>query len=407
VILSQDRTVPVVAVNVWYDVGSRNERPGRTGFAHLFEHMMFQGSQNVGKTEHLQLIERAGGSMNGTTSEDRTNYFQTLPANRLNLGLWLEADRMRSLEITQENLDNQREVVKEERRLRIDNAPYGTSFLASSYEVPYDSTGCFAYGHNVIGSMDDLNAADLSDVREFFATYYAPNNATLTVVGDFEADGAKRMIQEYFGDLRPGSAPPPVECGAPFGHLPVRQTVRDANANLPAYFASYGIPAVDDRDVYALALLGRILGSGESSRLHQRLVRQEKAAAAVQASANIRRGPGLFTLFSIPNQGVGVDRLETLLGEEIEKVRRGGVTADELDKAKNQYRATTIRGQQTALGKAEALQYYAHFHGDPLAIRTSLDGYMAVTRADVQRVANQYLTPQNRAVVITQPGAGE
>ena len=184
-ILSRDTAVPVVAVDVWYNVGSRNERPGRSGFAHLFEHMMFQGSENVGKAEHLQLIERAGGSMNGSTTEDRTNYFETLPANRLNLGLWLEADRMRSLAITPENLENQREVVKEERRLSYDNSPYGTSFLAASYEAPY-SPSCFAYNHTVIGSMDDLNAAELGDVQDFFRTYYAPNNATLTVVGDFD-----------------------------------------------------------------------------------------------------------------------------------------------------------------------------------------------------------------------------
>lgn len=405
VILSQDRSTPVVAVNVWYDVGSRNERQGRTGFAHLFEHMMFQGSQNVAKTEHLQLIERAGGSMNGTTSEDRTNYFQTLPANRLNLGLWLEADRMRSLDITAENLRNQQEVVKEERRLRIDNAPYGSSSLAAYYEMPYNSETCFSYGHTVIGSMEDLTAADLSDVRDFFSTYYAPNNATLTVVGDFDVAEARKLIQQYFGDIRRGTPPPPVQCERPFSHLPVRRTIEDRNANIPALFASYGMPDAASADVYALALLGDILGSGESSRLHQRLVKQERVALQVQAGTNIRRGPGLFTTFALPNQGVPVDRVEALINEEMEKVRRNGVTADELEKAKNRYRARTIFGRQTALGRAEALQYFAHFHGDPAAYQAVFDRYMAVTRDDVRRVANQYLTQQNRAVVITQPAA--
>ncbi|MDQ3309701.1 MAG: insulinase family protein [Gemmatimonadota bacterium] len=405
VILSPDRSTPVVAVNVWYDVGSRNERAGRTGFAHLFEHMMFQGSANVAKTEHLQLIERAGGSMNGTTSADRTNYFQTLPANRLNLGLWLEADRMRSLDITAENLKNQQEVVKEERRLRIDNAPYGSSSLAAAYEVPYNSESCFAYGHTVIGSMEDLNAAELSDVRDFFSTYYAPNNATLTVVGDFEIARARQLIQEYFGDIRRGTPPAPVQCEKPFSHLPVRRTIEDRNANLPALFASYGMPDASSPDVYALSLLGDILGSGESSRLHQRLVKQERAALQVQTSADIRRGPGLFTAFALPNQGVPVDRVEALINEEIEKVRRNGVTADELNKARNRYRARTVFGRQTALGRAEALQYFAHFHGDPAAYQTVFDRYMAVTRDDIRRVANQYLTPQNRALVLTQPAA--
>ena len=406
VILSQDRSTPVVAVDVWSDVGSRNERKGRTGFAHLFEHMMFQGSQNIGKTEHMTFVERAGGSMNGTTSEDRTNYFQTLPANRLNLGLWLEADRMRSLAITEENLKNQQEVVKEERRLRIDNSPYGSSFLAASYEVPYNNETCFAYGHTVIGSMEDLNAADLSDVRDFFSTYYAPNNATLTVVGDFEIAQAKQLIQQYFGDIPSGKPAPAVQCEQPFSHLPVRRVIPDKNANLPALFMSYGIPDAASPDVSALSLLADILGSGESSRLHQRLVKQEKAALQVQTSANIRRGPGLFSGIAIPNQGIAVDRLEALITEEVEKIRRNGVTVDELEKAKNRYRARTVFGRQTALGKAEALQYFAHFYGDPAAYQTVFDRYMAVTRDDIRRVANQYLTAQNRAVVITQPAAG-
>ncbi|MBA2243954.1 MAG: insulinase family protein [Gemmatimonadetes bacterium] len=405
VILSPDRSTPVVAVNVWYDVGSRNERQGRTGFAHLFEHMMFQGSQNVEKGAHMTLIERAGGSMNGTTSEDRTNYFQTLPANRLNLGLWLEADRMRSLDITAENFENQREVVKEERRLRVDNQPYTGSFLRALYQASYNAESCFAYGHDVIGSMDDLNAAELRDVQEFFDTYYAPNNATLTVVGDFDPAEARRLIQEYFADIPSGQAPAPVECGNPFVHLPVSETVPDPRANLPAFISSYGIPEAGHPDSYALTLLGQILGSGESSRLNQRLVKEEQAALQAQASANVRRGPGVFLALGISNQGVEVDRLERLIGEEIEKIRRSGVTQPELDKAKNQYRARTIRGRQTALGRAEALQYFAHFHDDPAAIRTDLERYQAVTQADIQRVANQYLTPQNRAVVIAQPAA--
>jgi predicted Zn-dependent peptidase len=296
-------------------------------------------------------------------------------------------------------------VVKEERRLRIDNAPYGSSSLAAAYEVPYNSESCFAYGHNVIGSMDDLNAAELADVQDFFNTYYAPNNATLTVVGDFDIAQARQMIGEYFGDLRRGTPPPAVQCERPFSHLPVRRLIEDQNANLPALFSSYGMPDAASADVYALALLGDILGSGESSRLHQRLVKQERAALQVQSSANIRRGPGLFTTLAIPNQGVPVERVEALITEEIEKVRRSGITADELAKAKNRYRARAIFGRQTALGKAEALQYFAHFHGDPAAYQAVFDRYMAVTRDDVRRVANQYLTPQNRAVVLTQPAA--
>jgi predicted Zn-dependent peptidase len=405
VILSPDRTTPVVAVDVWYDVGSRNERPGRSGFAHLFEHMMFQGSQNVAKGEHMTLIERAGGSMNGSTTEDRTNYFQTLPSNRLNLGLWLEADRMRSLAITEENFTNQREVVKEERRLRIDNSPYGTSFLAASYDAPYSADGCFAYAHSVIGSMDDLNAAHLSDVQQFFDTYYAPNNATLTVVGDFDSAEAKQLIEQYFGQIPSGPAPPPVTCENPFSKLPLREVIEDQNANLPALLLSYGTPATGSADDYALTLLASVLGQGESSRLNQRLVKEAQAALQVQSFFDERRGPGLFMVFAIANQGVGVDRLETLIEEEIAKVRDRGITSEELEKAKMQYRAQTVRGLQTVLGRAERLQYFAHWQGDPAAIRTDLERYAAVTAADVQRVAREYLVPKNRATVITQPAA--
>jgi predicted Zn-dependent peptidase len=405
VILAPDRTAPVVAVDVWYDVGSRNERPGRTGFAHLFEHMMFQGSQNVGKSEHMQLIERAGGSMNGSTNEDRTNYFESLPSNRLNLGLWLEADRMRSLAVNEENLTNQREVVKEERRLRVDNQPYTSSILAALYEVPYNKDTCFGYAHTVIGSMDDLNAASLSDVKQFFDTYYRPNNATLTVVGDFDPAEAKSLIQQYFGSIPAGSTPPPFECASPFSTLPQRRVINDPNANLPAVSVVYGIPATNNPDVFALVLLNSLMMDGESSRIYQRLVKQEKAALQASSFFSPRRGPGLFGAFAIANQGVTADRLEALLEEEFQKVIEGGVSAEELAKAKNRVRAFTVRSRQTMMGKAEDLQQYAHFYGDPSAIRGDLERYEAVTREDIRRVATQYLNPNNRAVVVTQPGA--
>lgn len=403
VILVPDRSVPVVAVDVWYHVGSANERAGRTGFAHLFEHMMFQGSDNVAKGEHMQLIERAGGSMNGTTSSDRTNYFETLPSNRLNLGLWLEADRMRSLAVTAENLENQREVVKEERRLRIDNSPYGASITAAMSEVPYNPEACFAYSHETIGSMADLDAADLDDVRGFFATYYAPGNATLVVVGDFETAEARRMIEDYFGDIPAGPAVPPVECEQPFTHLPVSETFDDPNANLPALFTAYGLPAAGDPDVYPLRLLAAILAGGESSRLHERLVRNERAALQVFSFPDFRRGPGVFLVGAISNQGVEAARLEALIDEEMARVAAEGITAEELDKAKNQYRSQVIRQMQTALGKAEAIQQANFLYGDPGAVSTDLDRTVAVTLDDIRRAAQRYLVPDNRATVITRP----
>ncbi len=407
VILAPDPASTAVAVNLWYDVGSRNERPGRSGFAHLFEHLMFQGSENVERGEHMRLVQRAGGRTNASITEDRTNYFQTLPPNRYNLALWLESDRMRSLQITEENMKREVEVVKEERRLRVDNSPYGTSSLASLYYAPYSEETCFAYAHSVIGSMEDLDAAELDDVKAFFDTYYGPHNATLTVVGQFDVPEAKAMIDEYFSPIERGTPPPRVECTEAFSALPVRQTIDDNNATLPAFIASYGAVSADHADSHALNLLASILGQGESSRLHERLVRQEQAALQASMSAMLRRdGPGLIRVFAIANQGVDVDALEQLIGEEIARVREEGVSADELEKAKNRYRANAVRGRQTVMGRAEALQWHNHFLGDPGAIRTQMERAMAVTEADIRRVAERYLDPDNRAVIITQPVSG-
>jgi zinc protease len=405
VILAPDPTSTAVAVNLWYDVGSRHERRGRSGFGHLFEHLMFQGSDNVERGQHMQMVERNGGSLNASITEDRTNFFQTLPPDRYNLALWLESDRMRSLQVTEENMRREIEVVKEERRLRIDNAPYGTSQLQAFYYAPYDSTTCFPYAHSVIGSMDDLNAAQVEDVRNFFNTYYAPNNATLTVVGSFDAAEAKQLIQQYFGSIPRGMQPEPVQCTEPFRHLPVRQTVDDPNAQLPAIWMSFaGVPA-GHPDSYALSMLGSILGQGETSRLNERLVRTDRAALTVQALPAHRRDPGILLLFAVSNQGIEPARLEQLVDEEIAKIRDGGVTTDELEKAKNRYRSDAIFGRQSVMGRAEALQWHNHFLGDPGAIRTEMEHSMAVTSADIQRVAREYLQPEKRSVIITRPAA--
>ncbi|HEX2202232.1 MAG TPA: pitrilysin family protein [Longimicrobium sp.] len=404
VVLAPDPTSPVVAVNLWYDVGSRNERAGRTGFAHLFEHMMFEGSENAPKGQHSELLREAGATnLNASTNEDRTNYYQVVPPHRLNLALWLEADRMRSLNVRAEQLRNQQEIVKEERRLRVDNAPYTGSFLRALFGGVYDAEGCFPYAHDIIGSMEDLGAAELSDVQEFFRTYYAPNNATLTLVGGFDPASARQMVEEYFGSIPAAAPAPPVVCENPFRGLPRRESVEDRNATLPAFLASYGAVQAGHPDSYALELLGIVLGGGESSRLNQRLVKDERAASAVFAGAQIRRGPGVFVTYALANQGVDAARLEALIGEEVAKVRDRGITAAELSRAKNRFRAQTIRAMETAMGRAEALQRYALFFRDPGAMKADLARYDAVTREDVQRVARQYLTDQNRAVIVTVP----
>jgi zinc protease len=404
VLMIPDHTAPVVAVDVWYNVGSRNERPGRTGFAHLFEHMMFEGSANVTKGEHMQLVQRAGSSnFNGTTSEDRTNYYEVMPSNRLNLALWLEADRMRSLNVTEQNLNNQREVVKEEKRMRIDNAPYAGSINRMLSTASYDTTGCFAYGHTTIGSMDDLNAASLEDVRTFFRTYYAPNNATVAISGDFDREQARSLVQQYFGGIPSVPQPAGAECTNPFRHFPSRQTVDDPNATLPAFLEAFGAVADSAADGPALELLGTILGGGESSRINQRLVKQERAASTAFAGAILRRGPGVFAFYAIANQGVPLERIDSLIDQELAKVREQGVTAEELQRAKNQYRAQTLSQLGTAFGRAEALQRAALFLGGPDRLGPDFDRHMAVTREDVMRVANKYLVPNNRTVILTVP----
>jgi predicted Zn-dependent peptidase len=405
--LVEDHSSQVVAVDIWYDVGARNERPGRTGFAHIFEHMMFQGSENVKKAEHFQLVERAGGSLNGSTQADRTNYFEVLPSNRLNLGLWLEADRMRSLAVTQANLDNQKEAVKEERRLRFDNQPYVGIFV-DSLSLIYDRGSCFAYAHSLIGSMADLNAAKVEDVQAFFKQYYAPNNATLVIVGDFAPAEVKKLITQYFDDIQRVPDPPAVQCDQPFNVGAIRRRATDRNATIPAVLSFYRIPAVSHADYPALDLLSTILGQGESSRLNRAVVREAKAAAAVQAIVNPVgpvRGPGLFGSLVIGSQGVPIDSGEAVLARQIAKVVAEGVTAEELTKAKNVHRANTITGRQRALNVAEGVQFASMFLGGADKVNTDIARYDAVTVADVKRVAATYLRADNSLTLVIVPEA--
>ena len=409
VIYSEDHSTPIVTVDVWYEVGSRNERPGRSGFAHLFEHMMFEGSAHVKKSEHGQLVERAGGNYNGSTAEDRTNYYETVPSNRLNLALWLEADRMRSLAITQDNFENQRQAVKEERRLRVDNQPYAAAF-SDGLTWPFDSTSCFPYAHTVIGSMADLDAAKLPDVQAFFDTYYAPDNATLVVVGDFYALELRRLVNQYFAGVPSHPAPEAPRCDASTASAkgPQRREVHDAQANLDLVMRLYRIPEHRNPDTPALEILNIILGQGESSRLNVSVVRRDKAAVGVGSLMNpfgSRNGPGVLAAYGIVNQGVPANRLDSLLSQQLDSIRTNGITPAELDKAKNVLRAGFIDNRETTFGKAEELHHYLTFHSSIDEINTDLDRLLAVTSDDVKRVANTYLAPGNLTLLIVRPGA--
>jgi len=392
---------PVIAVNVTYDVGSRSERPGRSGFAHLFEHMMFQGSENVAKTEHIRLVQSNGGSMNGTTNQDRTNFFEALPANQLELGLFLEADRMRALDISQDNLDNQRQVVEEEKRQSYDNRPYGHTYEALLDEA-YQG---FPYKHTTIGSMADLDAASLDDVRQFHHVFYEPNNAVLTVTGRYDGDKAKALVARYFGPI-PQGAPVPrttfAEPAAPPGER--RRTLQDPLARQPQYLAGYVAVSGTDPDFYALSLLGDILSSGKTSRLYQALVEKD-LATGVGAGMNENLGPGLFTVEAALPPHADVAPVEAILDAEIARIGADGVSADELQIAQAQERVGEISGLQTALGRASRLGLYAVLFHDPNRVNTLLPRLQAVTAADVQRVARKYLVPANRSVVITLPAA--
>ncbi|MDH5233631.1 MAG: insulinase family protein [Gemmatimonadota bacterium] len=401
----EDHSAQVVAVNLWYDVGSRNERPGRTGFAHLFEHMMFQGSANVKKAEHGQFVERAGGTLNGSTQPDKTNYYEALPSNRLNLALWLEADRMRSLAINAENLRNQQEAVKEERRLRFDNQPY-FGYFVDSLPVMFDRDRCFAYAHSTIGSMADLDAATVADVQAFFDLYYAPNNAILVITGDFRPATARQLVRDYFGGIPSGKAPPPVTCAtqASTGSEVVKR-LPDKNATLPAVLTAFRTVPPSHADYPALELLSTILGTGESSRLNRSLVREQKVAVAAQALFDPfgpMRGAGVFGALTIANQGVDVDSLHARLAAELRNASTD-ITQEELTKAKNSWRSSTIFGRQNALATSEAVHYAAMYLGSPEAVNSDAARYEAVTVADLRRVAANYLRPENSLTMLIVP----
>jgi predicted Zn-dependent peptidase len=402
VILSEDHAAPTYSICVTYNVGSRDERPGRTGFAHLFEHMMFQGSANVGKGEHFILVLNNGGSANGTTNAERTNYFQTLPANQLELGIFLEADRMRSLDVTQANLDNQRHAVQEERRLNYDNRPYGRT-LEAVLEAAYDN---FAYKHSTIGSMEDLNNATLEDARAFFRTYYAPNNAVLTLVGDFQTDTALALIKKHFESI-PAQAPPrPPDVGEPEQIAERRRSLEDSFAQAPRIDAVYKTVPGNTHDWYALRALGHILAGDLSSRLYRKLVKELELAVSVSGGPDERRGTSLFWVSIVARPEKNLQEIEQLVYQEIERLKNEPVDDWELDKVRMKLRREQTQNLYSTRSRANALGHYAVYYGEPDLINMVLDRIERVKKADLQRVAGVFLKTANRTVVTTLPQSG-
>ena len=401
VLLSEDHHAPTYSICMTYNVGSRDEVPGRTGFAHLFEHMMFQGSANVGKGEHFILVLNNGGSANGTTNADRTNYFQTLPANQLELGIFLEADRMRSLNVTQANLDNQRQTVQEERRQSYDNRPYGRTY-ESVIGTAYDN---FAYKHSTIGSMEDLSAATLEDAAKFFKTYYAPNNAVLSLVGAFKTKEALGLIQKYFGDI-PSQPPPPVpDVTEPEQKSERRKTIEDPFAQAPRIDIVYKVPPGNTPDSYALQVVGQVLSGGLSSRLYQKFVKEKELALSISAGPDERRGPSLFWVSVMVRPGVNLAEIERLIHEELEQIKSEPVQDWELDKIRMQMRRQRAQSFYSTRSRANTLGYYAVYYDDPGLINSVQKKILQVSKDDMQRVARNYFKETNRTIVTTLPQA--
>ncbi len=404
-IIAEDHLAPVAAVNVWYAVGSKHEQPGKTGFAHLFEHVMFQGSAHVGKAEHIALIQAAGGTMNGTTWLDRTNYFETMPSHQLELALWLEADRMGTLlaALSQDNLDNQRDVVKNEKRWSYDNRPYGSwveKILGALFPEGHP------YHHPTIGSMEDLDAASLEDVQAFFRLHYAPNNAVLSVVGDVEPDRVRGWVERYFGAI---PANPALPAPLPDMTLPavigreIRTVVPD-RVPLPRIYWGFRSPLFGDPRLDALDLTGQILAGGKGSRLHRRLVREQRLAQDVSLfSMGLVAGASVTAGWATARPGTRLEELETAFWEELERMAREPVSDDELERAKALTEADELGALQRVDERADRLSMYATLFDDPDLVNRMLARYLAVTAEDIQAACAEVFRPDNRVVLTYLP----
>lgn len=395
VILHKDNTTPIVAVSVLYHVGSKNENPERTGFAHFFEHLLFEGTENIKRGEFFKYITNAGGENNANTSNDRTFYYEVLPSNQLELGLWLESERLLHAKIETIGVETQREVVKEEKRQRMDNQPYGsilTEVLKRAYTV-------HPYRWPTIGSLEHLNQAKLEEFMDFYKTFYVPENATLSIAGDIDIEGTKQLVAKYFKDIPKGKkAIPRPTIVEPQQTKEIRDVVLD-NIQLPAVVQAYHMPAQGTDESYAMDMLSTLLSGGQSSRMYRALVDEQKKAFQVAAFPFSSEDPGLYLTFGLANMGVPIEDLEKAMDAEVEKVKNELISEKEFQKIRNQMESQFVQQNSSTVGIAEQLANYHVYFGDANLINTEIDRYMKVTKEDLQKVAKKYLTKENRVVL--------
>jgi predicted Zn-dependent peptidase len=399
VILHQDDSTPIVAVSVMYHVGSKNEKPDRTGFAHFFEHLMFEGSPNIGRGDYMKMVENAGGRVNANTDFDRTYYYEILPSNQLALGLYLESERMLHLKIDSAGVETQRKVVKEEKKQRLDNQPYG-----KIWEVTFkDAFKVSPYRWMPIGSDQYIDKATIAEFRNFYKTYYVPQNAVLTIAGDIQIDKAKDLVSKYFAGIprgtkdiyRPDAVEPP--------QTAERIDTAYDNIQLPALVEAYHIPAIGTKDYYPIQMLTTLLSGGRSSRLYKTLVDKTQKAVYVGAFPAALEDPGLFISMAVANQGVDADTLRILMDHEISRVKDSVISDKEMQKLRNQVETSYINQNATDAGIAENLAYYYTFYKNTNAINTELEKLLDVTKEDIKRVADKYLKDSNRLVLYYLP----
>jgi zinc protease len=400
VVLSEDHSTPIAHVQLWYHVGAKNEKPGRTGFAHLFEHMMFKGSKNVEPEAHTSFISSVGGQVNAYTTDDETVFWQTVPAQFLPLALWLEADRMATLRIDNDTFVNEREVVKEERRMRVDNQPYGRL-----NEILYEHAfTVHPYRHPTIGSMQDLEAASVDDVREFYETYYVPENATLVVTGDFESAEARKLVEQYFGRVPKAARPVPRDIPMEPPQTKERRVTVETPWPLPAVIVAHHVTYDGHPDAYPLHIASKVLSDGQSSRIFEKLVYEERMAVAVFGGANLIEHPNLFYAVAIVQPGRKPEEAAAALIAELDRLKAEPISDRELQRTKNQFARDYILGRETNQQKATHLAHAVVIHNDIATADGEFDIFQNITAADVQRVAQTYFKPESRLVLTLMPG---